>query len=156
MLSLGKKKLAGSQQSASIQLVNADALFLPFGRCLFDGIFIAFGIRNIMNRKKALIEFQNALKPGKRLVILELTTPKNPVLKSLYLLYFKRILPWIGELFSRHRQAYQYLPDSVLGFPEPREFARIMASAGFRNIRFKPMTAGIVTLFVGEKAGNPL
>ncbi len=150
MLRLGQKKLGGTQDQ-SIGLVNGDALALPVHPDLFDAIFIAFGIRNIMNREKAVRQFKTALKPGGRLVILELTTPSKGLLKKLYLAYFKGILPLIGRFFSKHGNAYSYLPESVMKFPDPVSFSRMMAAQGFSKVRFKEMTFGIVTLFVGKK-----
>jgi demethylmenaquinone methyltransferase / 2-methoxy-6-polyprenyl-1,4-benzoquinol methylase len=146
MLSLGKKKIP-----ATISLVNGDALHLPFKENCFDVVFIAFGIRNIMNRHKALSEFFSVMKQRGRVVVLELTTPDKGLFRYLYLLYFRRILPLIGSFFSKHSYAYKYLPDSVLNFPEPEEFAAIMKNAGFDHVQFKRMSLGIVTLFVGIK-----
>lgn len=150
MLALGKKKLKKAQNT-TICLVNADALFLPVKPDSFDAVFIAFGIRNIMNRRQALQSFFKGLKQGGRLVVLELTTPEKKLFKSLYLLYFKKILPAIGSFFSKHTHAYSYLPESVLKFPAPVEFSKLMQKSGFHHIRYKEMTFGIVTLFVGEK-----
>lgn len=152
MLRLGKKKL-GDKKDRNICLVNGDALALPVKPGLFDAVFIAFGIRNIMNRKKAVQQFHKALKPRGRLVILELTTPSKGIFRQIYLAYFKRVLPLIGSLFSRHGNAYSYLPESVLKFPSPVTFAGMMKSQGFGQVRFKEMTFGIVTLFVGQKKG---
>nr|NJM02936.1 bifunctional demethylmenaquinone methyltransferase/2-methoxy-6-polyprenyl-1,4-benzoquinol methylase UbiE [Desulfobacula sp.] len=151
MLELGKKKLR-QKKNKSIALINGDALSLPFGPGLFDAVFIAFGIRNIMNRQAALDEFFTVLKQGGRLAVLELTTPEKGILRSLYLLYFQKLLPLIGSFFSKDPKAYQYLPDSVLKFPGPVEFAGLMKAAGFKRVRFKQMTLGIVTLFIGVKA----
>jgi demethylmenaquinone methyltransferase/2-methoxy-6-polyprenyl-1,4-benzoquinol methylase len=150
MLKLGRKKLA-QKNNTSISLLNADALALPVKPGIFDAVFIAFGIRNIMNRNKALKEFLNVLKPGGRLAVLELTTPDKKILRSIYLLYFKRILPAIGSFFSKDNSAYSYLPESVLKFPDPVTFSHIMEEAGFKHIRFRQMTFGIVTIFVGTK-----
>lgn len=152
MLTLGQNKLK-KRQHAAIGLVNGDALHLPVKPGLFDGVFIAFGIRNIMNRKKAILEFHRALKKGGRLVVLELTTPEKGLFRQIYLGYFQKILPLIGSFFSRHDNAYAYLPESVLKFPDAATFAGIMKEAGFTDIRFKPMTFGIVTLFVGTRPG---
>jgi len=151
MLRLGKKKLI-KKNINNIALLNADALFLPFQQNIFDGVFIAFGIRNIMDRQRAVKEFFNILKSGGRLAVLELTTPEKGILRSLYLLYFQKILPIIGSFFSKDKNAYSYLPDSVLKFPSPIEFSKTMKTAGFKDIRFKQMTFGIVTLFVGHKS----
>ncbi|MBU0969960.1 MAG: bifunctional demethylmenaquinone methyltransferase/2-methoxy-6-polyprenyl-1,4-benzoquinol methylase UbiE [Proteobacteria bacterium] len=150
MLLLGRRKLL-DKQNTSISLIRADALNLPFKQNRFDAVFIAFGIRNIMDRKQALHEFHGALKTGGRLVVLELTTPEKGFFRAIYLGYFKQILPRIGSFFSKHANAYRYLPESVLNFPTPVSFARTMRDAGFGQIRFKQMTFGIVTLFVGTK-----
>lgn len=150
MLAAGKKKCVHSS-SRTIDLVNGDALHLPFTPGTFDRVFIAFGIRNIMDRHRALSEFHNVLKPGGKLAVLELTTPQTPFFKTVYLGYFKKILPWIGAFFSKDVDAYHYLPASVLQFPSPEAFARLMSESGFRHVRFKPMTLGIVTLFVGSR-----
>ena len=150
MLALGKKKL-DCPLGRAIALVNGDALHLPVKDQQFDAGFIAFGIRNIMNRTGAMKEFYRTLKPGGRIIILELTTPQKGLMRRLYLLYFQKILPLIGSFFSKHGNAYAYLPESVLKFPDPVSFARQMKAAGFKETRFKEMTLGIVTLFVGTK-----
>ncbi len=154
MLFLGQKKLS-KKKNSTIALLNADALNLPLKKEKFDAVFIAFGIRNIMDRSRALRQFHNTLKTGGRLVVLELTTPEKGVFRRLYLGYFNIILPLIGSFFSRHTHAYRYLPESVLKFPDPENFARLMKANGFEQIRFKQMTLGIVTLFVGTKPWNP-
>jgi demethylmenaquinone methyltransferase/2-methoxy-6-polyprenyl-1,4-benzoquinol methylase len=150
MLKLGKQKLIQKRRK-NISLLTADALHLPFQQRLFDAVFIAFGIRNIINRQRALTAFLTVLKGGGRLAVLELTTPEKGIFRSLYLLYFQKILPVIGSFFSKDINAYTYLPDSVLNFPSPVEFSKLMRQAGFENVRFKQMTFGIVTLFVGTK-----
>ena len=147
MLRLGKKKLG----EKNIDLLNGDALCLPFKKNIFDAVCIAFGIRNIMDRKRAIKEFHMVLKKGGRLAVLELTTPERGIFRSLYLFYFKKILPLVGSFFSQDKNAYTYLPDSVLRFPSPVEFSKIIREAGFEQIQFKQMTFGIVTLFIGHK-----
>ncbi|MCF8045168.1 MAG: bifunctional demethylmenaquinone methyltransferase/2-methoxy-6-polyprenyl-1,4-benzoquinol methylase UbiE [Desulfarculaceae bacterium] len=151
MLYLGAQKAAREARAGKIRLTAGNALHLPFKKESFNAVFIAFGIRNIMDRKSALENFRQVLKKGGRVVVLELTTPSTGLMRSLYLFYFRRILPMIGRLFSKSQGAYSYLPESVLGFPSPGEFAAVMRSAGFSRIRWKPMTFGIVTLFVGYK-----
>ena len=150
MLTSGRKKLVRKKKQA-ICLVNGDALFLPFNPATFDTVFIAFGIRNIMDRHRALSEFHTVLKKGGNLAVLELTTPQAPFFRTIYLAYFKKILPLIGAFFSKESHAYHYLPASVLHFPSPAAFATLMSDAGFGQVRFKPMTFGIVTLFVGTR-----
>lgn len=148
MLHLGKAKV---KTKKNICLLNADALKLPFRQMLFDAVFIAFGIRNIMDRQRALQSFFTVLKPGGRLVVLELSTPEAGWLKSLYLLYFQKMLPVIGSFFSKDQNAYSYLPESVLKFPSANDFSGLMKQAGFRQVKFKQMTLGIVTLFIGTR-----
>lgn len=150
MLCAGKKK-CDQITGQSICLVNGDALDLPFRPETFDRVFIAFGIRNIMDRHRALSQFHSVLKPGGKLAVLELTTPQTPLFRSIYLGYFKKVLPWIGAFFSKDNHAYHYLPASVLQFPSPGAFARLMSETGFSDVRFKPMTLGIVTLFVASR-----
>lgn len=153
MLTFARAKLSREPLSHRACLVAGDALRLPFVPASFDAVTIAFGIRNIMDRKSALINFRDCLKPGGKVAVLELATPGNKVLSRLYLLYFQRILPRIGALFSRQIKAYAYLPASVIHFPPPEKFAAIMGQAGFENIRWRCLTAGIATLYIGE---NPL
>ncbi|MCP3898215.1 MAG: bifunctional demethylmenaquinone methyltransferase/2-methoxy-6-polyprenyl-1,4-benzoquinol methylase UbiE [Desulfobacteraceae bacterium] len=145
MLLHAQKKI----KNKNINPLAGNALFLPFKKNLFDAVFIAFGIRNIMDRANALKEFKKSLKKGGRVVVLELTTPAPGLLKDLYILYFKKILPLLGAFFSKDANAYTYLPESVMKFPEPHEFAKIMKHVGFENVRWKRMTFGIVTLFTG-------
>jgi demethylmenaquinone methyltransferase / 2-methoxy-6-polyprenyl-1,4-benzoquinol methylase len=150
MLSLGREKIV-NKKNTTISLLNADALHIPFKQDTFDALFIAFGIRNIMNRQGAIQEFHTVLKKNGRLVVLELTTPEKGFFRQIYLGYFQRVLPLIGSFFSKHTNAYSYLPESVLNFPDPVTFSKIMKTTGFEQIRFKQMTFGIVTLFVGTK-----
>ncbi|MCD4741982.1 MAG: bifunctional demethylmenaquinone methyltransferase/2-methoxy-6-polyprenyl-1,4-benzoquinol methylase UbiE [Desulfobacteraceae bacterium] len=151
MLSFAQKKIHSGINKTTINLAAGNALFLPFKDNLFDAVFIAFGIRNIMDRANTLREFKKCLKKDGRVVILELTTPAPSLLKNLYILYFKKLLPLVGAFFSKNAGAYTYLPESVMKFPEPLEFTKIMKHAGFTNIKWKRMTFGIVTLFTGVK-----
>ncbi|OQY01672.1 MAG: bifunctional demethylmenaquinone methyltransferase/2-methoxy-6-polyprenyl-1,4-benzoquinol methylase [Desulfobacteraceae bacterium 4572_130] len=149
MLALGKKKI--HCYDSNIYLTAGNALNLPFKNNLFNTILIAFGIRNIINRKKVLIEFYNSLKIDGKIIILELTSPEHIFLKKLYMVYFKKILPFFGGIFSKNHKAYQYLQSSVIKFPEAHSFVDIMKQAEFSKIKWKNMTFGIVTLFVGTK-----
>jgi demethylmenaquinone methyltransferase/2-methoxy-6-polyprenyl-1,4-benzoquinol methylase len=151
MLKFSKKKIKNKNKSQYFSLVSSNALFSPFREKSFDAVTISFGIRNIVNRKKALENFYSSLKDGGKIAVLELTTPENKFLKSLYLLYFLKILPAVGGLFSKNYQAYNYLPKSVINFPSAQKFSKIMNSAGFKNIKYKHLTFGICTLFIGEK-----
>lgn len=138
----------------NIQLIAGNGLHLPLPANTFDAVTIAFGIRNIMGRKSALTCFFNCLKPGGALAVLELATPKNKFFLSLYLLYFSRILPMIGAFFSKQMNAYTYLPASVINFPPADKFAAIMKQAGFTGIKWRSLTLGIATVFIGYKPGE--
>lgn len=151
MLEIGREKIRAAGMEASIMLQAGNALALPFGEGTFDAITIAFGIRNIQDREKALQEFFRCLKPGGRLAVLELATPPEGFLRRLYLLYFQTLLPFIGGLFSSNF-AYRYLPDSVLAFPRPAAFSRILEETGFKSVSYKALTLGVATLYTGKKA----
>jgi demethylmenaquinone methyltransferase / 2-methoxy-6-polyprenyl-1,4-benzoquinol methylase len=152
MLQIAEKKLTAAHNGRRVHLIAGNGLSLPVPQESFTAVTIAFGIRNIIDRHQALTVFHNCLKPGGTLAVLELTTPENQCLQWFYLLYFKRLLPKIGALFSKHLKAYSYLPDSVIGFPRACEFADMMRAAGFRNVRWRLLTLGAATLFIGYKS----
>ena len=151
MLFLGKEKILSHCGTMDIGLAAGNALALPFKDNCFDALFIAFGIRNIMDRKSALVDFHRTLKENGKVVILELSAPRQGGFQRLYMTYFQKILPLIGGIFSKNKNAYHYLPASVLKFPGAPSFASTMEKAGFNDIQWKKMTLGIVTLFVGTK-----
>lgn len=128
---------------------NAEAM--RFADNSFDRATIAFGIRNFEHREQALREILRVLKPGGRLVILELSVPSNPLLRWCYNLYFTRLLPAIGGMVSGDKAAYRYLPASVLSFPSKREWMETIRRCGFRNVRHRAYTLGICRLYIGEK-----
>lgn len=151
MLVLGNDKIKKAGID-NIRFMAGNALELPFDDEHFDAVTIAFGIRNIADKTRALKEFLRCLKKGGCLAVLELSTPEDRFFNALYMFYFKKVLPFIGGLFSKNLSAYQYLPESVVNFPNSQTFGGIMASAGFTNVTWKKMTFGIVTLYVGKKA----
>lgn len=147
MLRGGVHKLEG----APVEPVCADALSLPYADESFDGTTVGFGVRNLADLDAGLREMHRVLKPGARLVILEFTTPHWQPFRGLYFFYFLHVLPLVGRMISKHGSAYTYLPESVLGFPEPRELRRKMESAGFSDVGWKRLTGGIVALHWGER-----
>jgi demethylmenaquinone methyltransferase/2-methoxy-6-polyprenyl-1,4-benzoquinol methylase len=132
-------------------LFEADALDLPLVDASLDLVTIAFGFRNLANYQRGLRELARVLKPGGVAAILEFSTPPNPVLSRLYDYYSRAILPTIGGWISGSKEAYSYLPESVRKFPGAAELAEQMTGAGFENVRFERMTAGIVALHLGER-----
>ena len=145
MLALGRGK------SARVRPVNADALELPFPAAAFDGATVGFGVRNFAELEQGLAEAARVLRPGARLVILEFTTPRRQPMRGLYFFYFQRLLPLIGRLVSRHQDAYDYLPASVLAFPEPPALAALMERAGFTGVEYTLLLGGICAIHVGTR-----
>lgn len=131
--------------------VAADALELPFADARFDGATVGFGVRNLADLGQGLQEAARVIKPGGRFVILEFTTPSWQPLRAAYLGYFRRVLPAIGRLVSKHRTAYSYLPESVLTFPEPEALAVMMREAGFADVGYTRLTGGICACHVGVR-----
>ena len=151
MLEVMAVKVEAEGLGARIHIEQGNGEDMRFDDCSFDRVSIAFGIRNFEEREKALKEILRVLKPGGRLVILELSVPSNSVLKWLYCLYFKGVLPWIGGLVSGDRAAYRYLPASVLKFPGKDEWMATMRDCGYSNVIHKSFSAGICRLYLGEK-----
>ena len=141
----------GRGKSARVRPVGADALELPFPDGGFDGALVGFGVRNLADLDRGLTEARRVLKPGARLVILEFTTPRFAPLRAAYLFYFRRLLPLIGRAVSKHTDAYTYLPESVLNFPDPDALSRRLEAAGFRDVRYELLTGGICALHYGTR-----
>ena len=116
-----------------------------------DGAVVAFGLRNVASLDVALHEVYRVLAPGRRFVILEFTTPRSAVIRTLYHFYFHHVLPLVGGLISGHRTAYKYLPKSVAHFPAEPELARRMTEAGFADVRWESLSFGIAAIHVGLK-----
>ena len=147
MLRAGAEKIRGSR----IAPVAADAVQLPIASGQLAGAIVSFGIRNVAGLDESLREAFRILAPGGRFVILEFSTPRVRVLRSLYQFYFHRVLPLIGRLISGHRTAYQYLPRSVANFPVEEELARRMAAAGFAKVSWSSLSFGVAAIHVGER-----
>jgi demethylmenaquinone methyltransferase/2-methoxy-6-polyprenyl-1,4-benzoquinol methylase len=154
MIGLGRRKAAGAHLADRIHLSVAPAEALPFGDQVFDGATVAFGLRNVPDRRQALAEMLRVLKPGGRAVVLEFTTPPGRLFRRIYLWYFHRVLPVIGGFVSGHRSAYAYLPASVSDFPPPIELAARMVEAGFHDVSYRLLTGGIVAIHVGIKGSS--
>jgi demethylmenaquinone methyltransferase/2-methoxy-6-polyprenyl-1,4-benzoquinol methylase len=132
--------------------VTADALELPFGDAVFDGVTVGWGMRNLVDLDAGLREIARVLRPGARLAILEMSQPAWQPYRAMYDLYFDHVLPAIGEAVSKHRNAYRWLPESTRVFPDPRALAQRMEQAGFHGVTFDRLLGGACALHLGARA----
>jgi demethylmenaquinone methyltransferase/2-methoxy-6-polyprenyl-1,4-benzoquinol methylase len=151
MLAVMREKVEAAGLSERISCLQGDCEAMPFPDGSFDVATIAFGIRNFEHREAALREILRVLRPGGRLVILELSVPENKPLRWGYNLYFMHFVPWIGGLVSGDKAAYKYLPASVQQFPGRREWTATMAHCGYADVRHKAFTFGLCRMYTGEK-----
>jgi ubiquinone/menaquinone biosynthesis methyltransferases len=151
MLQVGKVRLNKLIGSYKFDLIQGDAMALPFEDDTFDCVTIAFGLRNLSDKGKAIAEMYRVLKPGGQLVCLELSKPDLPVFKNLYNLYFNYALPVIGYLGTRDKKAYNYLRDSVNGFMTKKQLRYKIRTAGFMHSDFLSLSLGIASIHYGRK-----
>jgi demethylmenaquinone methyltransferase/2-methoxy-6-polyprenyl-1,4-benzoquinol methylase len=135
------------RKSDEVEWVEGDALALPFAEGSFDAATVGFGVRNLEDLGKGLGELRRVLRPGGRLAILEITTPRG-LLRPFYKLWFEGLVPLAGKLLPGG-SAYTYLPASVRRFPGPDELANLMGSAGFADVSYRTFAGGIVALHIG-------
>jgi demethylmenaquinone methyltransferase/2-methoxy-6-polyprenyl-1,4-benzoquinol methylase len=148
MLELARRK--SGEEGLPVEFGWADALDLPYGDGSFDAVTIGFGARNLADLDRGLAEMTRVLRPGGRLVILEITRPRREPLASFYSLWFDRIVPVIGTV-AGDPDAYSYLPSSVRTFPEPRELAARLDGAGLAQIRWLLLAGGIIAIHSATK-----
>jgi demethylmenaquinone methyltransferase/2-methoxy-6-polyprenyl-1,4-benzoquinol methylase len=140
-----------SQNEKRINIICGDVEHPPLKPDLFDGAMVSFGVRNFSDMPLGLLQMHRMLKPGGRVVIVEFSLPKTFPIKQLYRFYFNKMLPIIGNILSRTRRAYNYLPDSVSAFPEEREFTNLIEGVGFVEVQYRNLTFGIATAYTGVK-----
>ncbi|MBK8609988.1 MAG: bifunctional demethylmenaquinone methyltransferase/2-methoxy-6-polyprenyl-1,4-benzoquinol methylase UbiE [Chitinophagaceae bacterium] len=151
MLDFGREKIQKLGLQNIIELLNGDCETINFNNNSFDAVTVAFGVRNFENLEKGLSEINRVLRPGGKLVVLEFSKPRSVVVKFMYNLYMKFICPNVGKLFSKNRNAYQYLDESINKFPEGNDFKAILDKLGYRNTYTKPLSLGICSIYCGEK-----
>jgi len=150
MLDLAREKAAG--RDTPVRFEWADALRLPYDEGRFDAVTVGFGVRNLSDLDRGLAEMRRVLRPGGRLVILEITQPTRPPLSTFYSLWFDRVVPVLGRI-AGDSAAYSYLPESVRSFPSPRGLAEKMDAAGFGRIRWTVLAGGIIAIHSGVAGG---
>jgi demethylmenaquinone methyltransferase/2-methoxy-6-polyprenyl-1,4-benzoquinol methylase len=149
MLEIAREKAARLGR-ANVRFVPGDALDLPIGDDEVAAATIAFGMRNLADHEHGFRELLRIVRPGGRVVCLEITTPKGAVLGGFYRVWFDRLVPAVGNVVDRGDSAYSYLPASVRRFPGPDELGRIMYRAGLERVRYRTLAGGIIGLHVGE------
>lgn len=152
MLHVGRDKLIDHGHHGNIEFVQADAQYLPFPDDSFDCITIAFGLRNVTDKDRALRSMLRVLKPGGRLLVLEFSKPNNELLSKAYDGYSFRVIPLIGKLVANDSESYQYLSESIRMHPDQETLKQMMEDAGFAQCDYHNMTGGIVALHRGVKA----
>jgi demethylmenaquinone methyltransferase/2-methoxy-6-polyprenyl-1,4-benzoquinol methylase len=151
MLEIGRKKILKLGLEKRIELLKADSENLPFQDNQFDAAIAGFGVRNFESLKAGLKEVLRVIKPGGVFYILEFSKPVKTPFKQLYQFYFLKILPFVGGLISKNKNAYTYLPESVNEFPDGHEFLTILADVGFVENHFFVQTFGIATIYMAIK-----
>ncbi len=155
MLGVGRDKIEKLKWSDRVTLRTGDAMKIPEPDGRFDVATMSFGIRNVLNVTEALREIRRVLNPGGRALILEFSTPGNPLFRPLYFFYLRHILPILGGWLSGDASAYRYLNRTIETFPSGKDFCAIMESAGFINVKAIPLTFGIASIYQGDRPEHP-
>jgi demethylmenaquinone methyltransferase/2-methoxy-6-polyprenyl-1,4-benzoquinol methylase len=151
MMDVGLGKIEKKHLSDRVRLIMGNALNLPFPDSSFDVAVIAFSVRNIPNKTRALREMARVVVPGGQVMVLEMTFPRSRLLGGVYHAYLNRVLPTLARAFSPNPAAYSYLADSIMNFPSPEDFAGFMSEGGLKKVEKFPLTLGITHLYVGIK-----
>lgn len=151
MIDIGIEKVKKKGHDKKIFLMLGDAVNIPAADNSFDLTTISFGIRNFSDPQKSLHDIYRVLKKDGRVMIMEFAIPSNFIIRSIYFFYFRYFLPKIGNLISKHKDAYTYLNKTVEEFPYGDEFLKLMQNAGFKNLKKESLTFGIAMLYIGDK-----
>jgi demethylmenaquinone methyltransferase/2-methoxy-6-polyprenyl-1,4-benzoquinol methylase len=151
MLEIGRAKIKKKGLEKTIKLLNGDSETIKFADNSFDAVTVAFGVRNFEHLEKGLAEIKRVLKPGGKLVVLEFSQPKTAGVTQLYNVYMKLVAPNVGKIFSKNRNAYKYLDESIKKFPEGKNFTLILDNLGYTHTYCKPLSLGICSIYCGEK-----
>ncbi len=150
MLDRGRSKLAARGLDSEFRLEHGSAEEIPFDAATFDVAAMSFGIRNVTDVPKTLTEIYRVLRPGGQVLILEFSLPANRLVRSLYLFYFRHVLPRLGAVVSGDANAYRYLNETVETFPYGNAFCQLLREAGFAQVTAHPLTFGIASIYTGR------
>ena len=151
MLELGIEKVKTRGYLQTIDLISGDSESIPFDDNSFDVAMVAFGVRNFSDPLKGLSEMRRVIRKGGMIMVLEFSKPSRFPIKPLYNFYFRKILPLFGRLFSKDKNAYRYLPDSVMKFPDNEEFLKLLIKAGCSDTNQIKLTGGVASIYTGFK-----
>ena len=151
MLAVGRQKVEKEGLQNVIALHRGDSETINFGRDTFEGVMVAFGVRNFENLEKGLTEILRVLKPGAQLVVLEFSKPQLPGVKNLYNLYMSVVAPQVAGWFKQKKKAYHYLNDSARAFPDREKFIAILNKTGYANTYYKSLSLGICCIYSARK-----
>lgn len=151
MLNVGAYKVERAGLGNTIELVNGDAMRLPFADNTFDHATIGFALRNVPDVQQVLSEMARVVKPGGRVVSLEVSKPPFMPYRRLFFLYFYHILPWIAKLFVNKYEEYAWLPKSLTNFPDSQKLAQMFGQAGLEPVKVKLFMGGVAALHIGVK-----
>ena len=151
MLKEGKRRSNAGKIETDLEWVCGDAMKLPFENGVFDYYTISFGIRNVLDLKKCLSEAFRVLKPGGRIMILEFSKVENETLSKIYDAFSFNVVPRLGKLIANDAESYQYLIESIRKFPSQEKLANLVAEVGFRQVKYRNLTQGVVAMHSGWK-----
>ncbi len=151
MLKIGEEKVERLGLTSRISFSKSFAENIDFRDNTFDAAMVAFGVRNFADREQGLKEILRVLKPHGTLLVLELSEPQNVIVRWIYNLYFKNILPLIGKRLSGNAKAYRYLKQTVEKFPMPKEFMALLDACGYKELKHKALTCGLCRIYQAKK-----
>lgn len=151
MLEIAREKAACAGLSEDVSFRQGDCLALDFSDGEFDAVTVAYGVRNFEHLEQGYREMLRVLRPGGALCVIELSTPRNPLLLALYRFYAGKIIPLAGRSISKDARAYSYLPESIAAAPQGEQMLDLMERAGFGNCRWYPLTFGVCSIYIAEK-----
>ena len=151
MLEIGRRKIDKEGLGTKIELFSGDGETINFPKDTFDGVMVAFGVRNFENLEKGMAEILRVMRPGAQLIVLEFSKPKLPGVKTLYNFYMGVVAPQMAKWFNQNKKAYQYLNESAKAFPDRQLFIDVLNKTGYSDTSFKPLSLGICCIYSGRK-----